>query len=189
MAKRKRRTGRWVLKDDRLFTLEVALIGGPVTEEFVDENPVVSRTIEIRGDQTLEELHYAIFEDFDREDEHLYEFQVGGKGPTDPKARRYVLRGEFNNPIPGSRKPAGDVSRTSVGSLNLKVDDAFGYWFDFGDDWWHQINVVVIQDEAPEGTYPRVTKRVGASPPQYPNWDEEHEWGGEDDENGWGDKE
>jgi len=47
-----------VRKDDRLFTLEVALIGGPVTEEFVDENPVVSRTIEIGGDQTLEDLHY-----------------------------------------------------------------------------------------------------------------------------------
>jgi len=173
MAKRKRRRGPWVRKDDRLFTLEVALIGGPVTEEFGDENPVVSRTIEIRGDQTLEDLHYAIFDAFDRDDEHLYEFQVGGKGPMDPKARKYVLRGEFDSPIPGSRKPAGDMTRTSVGSLDLKVDDAFGYWFDFGDDWWHQINVVAIQDEAPEGTYPRVTKRVGASPPQYPNWDEE----------------
>jgi hypothetical protein len=43
----------------------------------------------------------------------------------------------------------------------------FGYWFDFGDDWWHQINVVLIVEEMPAGDYPRVTKRVGASPPQY----------------------
>jgi len=94
----------------------------------------------------------------------------------DPKARQYVLRGKFDNPIPGIPKPAGDVRRTSVGSLDLKVDDAFGYWFDFGDDWWHQINVAAIRDEAPEGTYPRVTKRVGASPPQYPELDEEEDW-------------
>jgi len=85
MAKRKRRTRGWVLKDDRLFTLEIALIGGPVAEEFADENPVVSRTIEIRGDQMLEDLHYAIFDAFDREDEHLYEFQVGGKGADGPE--------------------------------------------------------------------------------------------------------
>jgi len=176
MAKRKRRTGRWVLKDDRLFTLEVALIGGPVTEEFVDENPVVSRTIEIRGDQTLEDLHYAIFDAFNREDEHLYEFQVGGKGPMDPEARKYVLSGMFENPIPDAPKPAGDVSHTSIGSLGLKVDDAFGYWFDFGDDWWHQINVAAISNEAPEGTYPRMTKRIGVSPPQYPDLDDEEDW-------------
>jgi len=55
----------------------------------------------------------------------------------------------------------------------LKVGDAFGYWFDFGDDWWHQINVVAIADEAPRGKYPKVTKRVGASPPQYVDWDRE----------------
>ena len=44
---------------------------------------------------------------------------------------------------------------------------SFGYWFDFGDDWWHQINVEAIGDEAPRGKLPRVTKRVGKSPPQY----------------------
>jgi hypothetical protein len=57
--------------------------------------------------------------------------------------------------------------------LGLKVDEAFGYWFDFGDDWWHQLNVVEVKEECPKGKYPRVTKRVGTSPPQYVNWDEE----------------
>jgi hypothetical protein len=75
----------------------------------------------------------------------------------------------------GGVKPAGDVTRTRLGSLGLHVGDAFGYWFDFGDDWWHQINVVAIQPEASAGTYPRVTTRVGASPPQYDDWDEEEE--------------
>lgn len=47
------------------------------------------------------------------------------------------------------------------------------HWFDFGDDWWHQINVVKIEDAAPRGRYPKVTKRVGESPPQYVDGDEE----------------
>jgi hypothetical protein len=55
----------------------------------------------------------------------------------------------------------------------LQVDEAFGYWFDFGDDWWHQINVVAIDEEVAGGPYPRITKRTGASPPQYPDFDEE----------------
>ncbi|MCX5685462.1 MAG: hypothetical protein NT049_17535 [Planctomycetota bacterium] len=146
MAQRRRRTGTWVLKDDRLFTLDVFIINGPMAKKFVEKNKVVSRTIQMRGDQTLEDLHYAVFDVFKRFDQHMYEFQFGGKGPMDPKARRYVLPGAFENPMPGAPKPAGDVALTTIGSLGLKVDDAFGYWFDFGDDWWHQINVVAITE-------------------------------------------
>ncbi len=159
--------------DAQLFTLEVAIVSGPITEKFAKKNKVISRTIQFRGDQTLEDLHHAIFDAFDREDEHMYEFQVGGKGPQDPKAQRYVLPMAMEEPIPGPRKPEGDVTRTRVGSIGLKVDDRFGYWFDFGDDWRHQINVVAIEDTVPSGKFPRVTKRVGESPPQYADWDEE----------------
>src|SRR6516164_9006413 len=74
----------------RLYTLEVFIISGPITEKFAKKNPVISRTIQIRGDQTLQDLHHAIFDAFGRSDEHMYEFQFG-KGPMDPKAPRYVL--------------------------------------------------------------------------------------------------
>ena len=127
-------------------------------------NPVISRTIQILGDQTLEDLHHAIFEAFDRFEEHMYEFQFG-KGPNDPKGKRYVLPNAFEQQR--ARVSRGDVAQTTIDSLGLKVDQAFGYWFDFGDDWWHQINVVAIDDKAPKGKYPKVTKRVGKSPPQY----------------------
>ncbi len=153
--------------DNPLYTLEVFLIGGPITERFAKKNPVVSRIIEIRGDQTLADLHEVIFDAFDREEEHLYEFQIGGKGPQDPKAKRYGLSevsdGLFDD------KPQGNVTQTTLGSLGLKSGQAFGYWFDFGDDWWHQINVVDIGDCIPGEKYPKVTKRQGKSPPQYPD--------------------
>lgn len=150
---------------EELFTVEVFIINGPMTKKFVRKNKVVSRTIQIRGDQTLQNLHEAIFDAFDREEEHMYEFQVDGKGPMDPDARKYGLavpEGPFND-----EKPAGDVSKTTMSSVGLKVGDTFGYWFDFGDDWWHQINVVAIDDKIPAGKYPKVTKQVGESPPQY----------------------
>jgi hypothetical protein len=166
-------TWRRKAQDERLFTLDVSIISGPMTEEFLKKNKVISRTIRIQGEHTLEELHYAIFDAFDREDQHMYEFQVGGKGSMDPKARRYVLSRVFENLLLRTPKPAGDLTRTTIGSLGLKVKEAFWYWFDFGDDWWHQVNVVAIEDQAPPGEYPTVTKGVGESPPQYADWEEE----------------
>jgi hypothetical protein len=150
----------------RLYTLEVFLISGPVTEKFAKKNPVVSRTIQIRGDQTLADLHNAIFDAFGRWEEHMYEFQFG-KGPMDPKAPRYVLPNALEIQKEQPNPPIGRVDQTTIGSLDLKVDDRFGYWFDFGDDWWHQINVEAIDDKVPEGKFPRVTKQEGKSPPQY----------------------
>jgi len=156
-----------------LYTLDVFIIGGPVSREFTRRNRVISRTIQIREDQTLQDLHEAIFVAFDRMEEHMYEFQIGGRGPMDPKARQYGvptfrpranLRGE---------EGVADARRSTIGSLGLKVHDRFGYWFDFGDDWWHQINVVAIHKKAPTASLPRVIKRVGESPPQYGDQNEE----------------
>jgi len=152
--------------NERLYTLEVFLIGGPINEQFARKNPEVSRTIQIRGDQTLEDLHLAIFKAFGRWEEHMYEFQFG-KRPMDPKAPRYVLPGAFETDMGERNRPAGRVDRTSIESLGLEVDQSFGYWFDFGDDWWHQFNVEAIEDKVPRGKFPKVTKRVGKSPPQY----------------------
>lgn len=153
-----------------MYVLDVFLIDGPITEEFIAENPVVSRTIEIKGSNTLEELHKIIFKAFDRVEEHMYEFQVGGRGPLDPNARRYSLKQAFSSSS-FTEAPTGDVSSTPIASLGLSINDAFGYWFDFGDDWWHQINVTNITDLTPSGKYPKVTKRVGASPTQYADFD------------------
>ena len=159
----------------RVYELDVCLLGGNITRQFVEENPIVSRTIHVRGNQTLDQLHDAIFRAFGRWEQHMYEFQIGGKGPMDPKARRYVLPGAFENPIRGPRKPDGDVTHTIIGSLGLKVHDVVGYWFDFGEDWWHQINVIAIWEGVSGGKYPKVTARIGDSPPQYPDPEDEEE--------------
>ena len=74
--------GRRKSESPRIYTLDVILTDGPITKEFAKKNRSVVRTIEIRGDQTLDDLHEAIFDAFDRDDPHMYEFQFG-KGPRD----------------------------------------------------------------------------------------------------------
>jgi hypothetical protein len=182
MAKRQR-PRVWVPPlDDRLFTLDVYIVEGPISEEFAKKNKVISRTIQIRGNQTLADLHNAIFDAFDRFDHHLYEFQVGGKGPMDPKAKRYTPDEAMEDFMTGE-KTAADAATTAIGSIGLKVDQVFGYWFDFGDDWRHKIVVVAIEEKAPPGKYPKLTGRVGKSPPQYlPCEDDEDDDGEDEDE-------
>lgn len=154
----------------RVYTLDVSLLSGPITRQFAKKNRSVVRTIQIRGDQTLEQLHEAIFDAFDRDDPHMYEFQMG-KGPMDPDGPRYVLPlaadEDFGPPI------LGTVDATTIDMVGLEEGRQFGYWFDFGDDWHHQIGVEKVEAGPGEGEYPRVTKRVGASPPQYVEEDEE----------------
>jgi Plasmid pRiA4b ORF-3-like protein/LexA DNA binding domain len=144
-----------------LYVLSVFLRGGPLGDKHI--NKEFSRVIEIRGDQTLEQLHYAIFKAYDRWDEHLYEFQFG-KGPFDPNGPNYgvpdVRQGK-------KQKSALDARTTKLDDLELGPQRVFGYWFDFGDDWYHQVQVDRVEKVIPTVTYPRVVKRVGKSPPQY----------------------
>jgi len=167
----KKRQQDGVVDEKLRYTLEVFLLSGPITEEFAERNPIVSRTIEIRADQTLADLHDILFKAFDREEEHLYEFQLKGEGPADPQAERYISSSAFGDAE--DFEADGTSAETTIGSLGLEVDEPFGYWFDFGDDWWHQINVIGIKEEIPQGHYPRIIARVGESPPQYGDLGEE----------------
>ena len=143
----------------RLYVLHVFLVGGPTGPKFA--NKEISRVIEIRGDQTLEQLHQAIFQAYDRWDHHGYEFQFGRR-PYDPKGPNYGRHG-----VTPERPDSRDARTITLDELRLRRGRVFGYWFDFGDDWYHQVQVDKIDTAIPSVTYPRVTRRVSKSPPQY----------------------
>jgi hypothetical protein len=50
------------------------------------------------------------------------------------------------------------VDETIIDSLGWEVGRPFGYWSDFRDSWWHQIDVVGIDDKVPKGKYPKDKK-------------------------------
>ncbi|MEW6040262.1 MAG: hypothetical protein AB1633_01950 [Elusimicrobiota bacterium] len=156
-------------KSNKVYTLDVYLIGGPVTKEFSDK--VVCRRIQIKGSQTLKNLHDIIFKAFARYEEHFYEF-ILGKGPYD---RSEIYSIPVDGSVVGRNKNEGDVTKTTIESLKLEVNRAFGYRFDFGDDWLHQINVVAIKEHLEKKKYPRIIKRTGKSPPQYPDIEDKAE--------------
>jgi hypothetical protein len=152
---------------NRVYTLDVALVGGPMTEDYDDQE--IIRRIDILGRQTLHDLHEAIFEAFERWEEHLYEFNLG-TGPAD-RSQIYFYTGGWEEDDEG----AGDPETTALATLDLQVGRRFGYTFDMGDQWEHVIEVVATKEGAGKGTYPRLVKKTGAAPPQYPEDDEEDE--------------
>lgn len=148
----------------RVYVLEVTLTEGMVEEEFCEENPIISRTIEIPGHQTLEQLHRAIFKAFDREEEHLYEFQLSDSAVFPEK--RYVpaeIQEEED-------EECGITEDVTIQELKLEKGDIMLYLFDYDDIWAHQITVKEIQELDETVRYPRITKKIGQSPPQYAEW-------------------
>jgi hypothetical protein len=104
-----------------LYVVSVYLQSGPTSEKFA--NKVSSRVLEIRGDQTLEQLHYAIFKAYDRWDEHQYEFQFG-KRPFDPDGPNLWCSGFAAKGERGSRRThdkAGRLGSEAAACLRLLV--------------------------------------------------------------------
>lgn len=150
-------------KSDQVYTLKVFLTAGPV-DEFEDEE--ISREILILGHHTLHDLHHTIFDAFEREEEHLYEFNLGS-GPAD-RSQLYFYDGGWGD----GDDDTGDPATTALDELDLSESQYFGYTFDMGDQWEHVIEVLSIKRGAGKGKYPRIGKKIGAAPPQYPDDDE-----------------
>ncbi len=145
----------------------------------LDFNKRIYRHIEILDSQTLDDFHWAIYHAFDREDPHLYSFYLTGRATKSLYRRRQAL--EFTDPMALEddefsffyQKEKYDASQTRIRDLGLWEKDKMYYLFDFGDEWWHEITLLKITDTKETGGYPRVVKIAGASPPQYPEYDEE----------------
>jgi hypothetical protein len=124
----------------------------------------VWRRIEMRGDQTLYDLHEAIQDAFDWDDDHLYAFFLSGKA-WDNETAYDSAYGE------GERKAA----RYRLEHLPLKPGQQFLYIFDFGDDLRHQVKLeaIIPGGVKPGLEYPQITEQHGKAPPQYPAFDDE----------------
>lgn len=155
-------------KSNRVYTLKVFLLSGPMYGD--DEEQEISREISLLGHHTLHDLHTAIFEAFERWEEHLYEFNLG-TSPQD-RSRLYFYNGGWDD---DETADTGDPTAATLDELDLSESQYFGYIFDMGDSWEHLIEVVSINNGPGKGKYPRIGKKIGAAPPQYPDDDEDEE--------------
>ena len=95
---------------------------------------------------------------------------AGGAAAPEPAAAE---DGEDDGDLPFCAETA------VLGALGLAPKHKFLYLFDFGDDHLFTLTVAGVEPRTARARYPRVVERKGASPPQYPAWDDE-DTGGED---------
>jgi hypothetical protein len=107
----------------------------------------VWRQIEIRGAQSLHDLHWAIFNAFDFEGDHLYAFYLSNKLGD--------VRTEYIHPQ-GEGRPA-DQARIS--RLGLELKQKIAYIFDFGARRRLEVELVDRHAVAAGRQYPRESKR------------------------------
>ena len=129
----------------------------------LEDSGGVRRTIAVRADQKLTDLHAALQDAYDWADDHLYAFWLSGRF-WDRSSRAYMAPFELE---PGQRSAATRLSR-----LGLERGQKIAYLFDFGDEWRVTLKVSAI-DAADDGPYPRVLERRGEAPSQYPDYEEE----------------
>ena len=67
-------------------------------------------------------------------EEHLYSFDIGGTQVSSPDC-------ELDD-------DELDASETKLEEISFEVGDGFGYLFDFGDEWQHDIELLEIVDSA-----------------------------------------
>jgi hypothetical protein len=123
----------------------------------------IFRSIELRSEQTLDTLHFAIQEAISWDADHLYAFYLNGK----------LYDEQYAFVCPVDEEALFSTDEAVIGELGLVARQKFVYLFDFGDSHQFEVEVVGIHSQK-NGKYPRVVESQGKAPRQY-HWDDEWE--------------
>ncbi len=123
------------------------------------DKPDIWRIIKIKENQMLSSLHKAIFNAFDRSEEHQYSFFMSNKP--------YDKENEYTSPSLDTDGTGRLATRIRIDSLALHLGQKFLYLFDYGDEWWHEVELISVAEKVTRSNYPKVVKKQGKSPPQY----------------------
>lgn len=123
----------------------------------------IYRTIELRAEQTLDNLHHAIQRAIEWDSDHLYSFYMNSELRDD----RFC----FSCPYEDDRPPWTDEA--VLGELGLVKRHKFLYYFDYGDGHQFEIEVVDVRpaNQVEPDRYPRVVASHGEAPEQYPRYE------------------
>ena len=129
------------------------------------------RDIELPSSASLEDLAAAIVRAFGFDFDHAFGF-YGSLGHRYHDAEeRYELFADLGEASEGVR----GVRRTRLSTAFPEVGKAMLFLFDYGDEWLFTVGLIGLGRREPKAVYPRVLKRAGEAPPQYPDLEEGEE--------------
>ncbi len=124
----------------------------------------VTRKIELKETQTLDDLHEAIiYKSFGWDDPHMYSFFFDNMPYSKARDMEYSCSTEPDL-FSGDRP---NPTSTKLRELNLKEKQRFLFLFDFGDDQQFGIEVDGFGEVTKGKAYPLILEEKGRAPKQY----------------------
>jgi hypothetical protein len=141
------RRGRRTLNDASSDTVTLT-----VTLDHVE--PRVWRRLEVPADCRFDTLHRVLNAAMGWLDLHLHEFDIAGVRYSDG----VDMAVEADHTLSERDLAVGDVAQSGI--------RRFVYWYDFGDDWSHTVEIEALGPAEAGVFYPRCTGGAGACPPE-----------------------
>lgn len=136
------------------------------THVFRDKK--ISRDIEIKENASLYKLAEAIVGAYDFGFDHAFGFfsKIAESRYFDSE-RKYKLFADMEDE---GIEPTGDksVKKTKIGEVWKNIGDKMLFLFDYGDNWLFVVELIGFGAAEPKTKYPRVLKKSGQAPEQYP---------------------
>jgi len=124
---------------------------------FEDYDDVI-REVDIRSNQTFEELHLAIHQGTGYDPEHSSSFYVSND---------QWIKGEEIGYLPSERKIDRGIALMSNSKLSSFIDDPhqkFYYIYNFDRPFDFHVELIRIMDEEKGKEYPLISKSIGEAP-------------------------
>lgn len=132
----------------------------------VSLDPKLYRDIEIPNGKKLYDLAAAIVAAFGFDFDHPFGFYSLLKGHIFSSPVKYELFADMDDI--GEESDAGSVERTRISEAFPEIGHKMTFLFDYGDNWEFRVELIGRGVKKQGVKYPKVRKRVGRAPKQYP---------------------
>jgi hypothetical protein len=122
---------------------------------LLNVKPPVWRRVVVSDNLTFLQLHDVIQVAMGWEDCHMHEFEVGKQNIGTASQEESFF----------SDKAVLPESKHRLGEL-LVGHKKFRYWYDFGDDWWHEITIEKLSPASENDPPVRLLEGENACPPE-----------------------
>ncbi|MBI4050768.1 MAG: hypothetical protein HY396_02215 [Candidatus Doudnabacteria bacterium] len=132
----------------------------------------IQREIEVPENFSLYKLAEAVIGSYDFDFNHAFGFfsNISESRYFDSE-RKYELFADMQNE---GIEPtgAGSVEKTKISKVWKSIGDKMLFLFDYGDNWLFVVELIGFGKKEDKAKYPRVVKKVGKAPEQYPEIEE-----------------
>lgn len=130
----------------------------------------IIREVEVLEGTNLYKLAGAIIKAYDFDFDHAFGFFSDISEYPFRSKEKYELFADMENVEPTGAK---SVKKTKINEVWKNPSDKMLFLFDYGDTWLFVIELVGFDEKETKKKYPRMIKKVGTAPEQYPEIDED----------------